>query len=261
MSRLGITSITQNPFKQSWKEGKAALGSWLMLASPIAAESMAALGWDFLVVDIEHSLVGFETMVSCFRAIQLGGAVPMARVPWNDTIWIQRSLDAGALGVIVPMVNNAEDARTAVANTKFAVQGIRSYGGCRIDPYVKGSYLEWADANLTVMVMIETIEAVRNADEILAVDGVDGMFIGPTDLALSMNLKAQDLGCEAHEKAIQTALKAAQNAGKIAGKFCMSQDDAIARVKQGFQLLTVGTDAFYLASAARAALTNVRSMK
>ena len=84
---------------------------------------MAQVGWDWLVVDAEHSPVGFETMVNCFRAIQLGGAVPMARVPWNDTVWIQRTLDAGALGLVVPMVNTAEDARAVVGNMRYATKG------------------------------------------------------------------------------------------------------------------------------------------
>ena len=102
MGGIGITKIVQNPVVQKLHGGQPAIGSWLSLCSPVAAEIMAHVGFDWLVVDAEHSPVGFETMVNCFRAIQLGGAVPMARVPWNDTIWIQRTLDAGALGLWCP---------------------------------------------------------------------------------------------------------------------------------------------------------------
>ncbi len=127
-------------------------------------------------------------MTGCFRAAQLGGAVPMARVPWNDTIWIQRTLDAGALGLVVPMVNTPDDARAVVANMRYATRGQRSWGSSRVAPYLAGEYREWADEHLTIIVMIETIGAVRQAEEILAVDGVTGCFVGPNDLALSMGL-------------------------------------------------------------------------
>ena len=140
------------------------------------------------MVDAEHSPVGFETMVNCFRAIQLGGAVPMARVPWNDTVWIQRTLDAGALGLVVPMVNTAEDARQLSAICAMRPRGQRSFGGSRVAAYIDGDYRTWADEHLAVIVMIETIQAVENAEAIMAVDGVVGCFIGPNDLVLSMGL-------------------------------------------------------------------------
>ena len=106
MGGIGMNKIVTNPVTDKLRSGQPTVGSWLSLCSPVVAETMARVGWDWLVVDVEHSPVGFEAMVNCFRAAQLGGAVPMARVPWNDTIWIQRTLDAGALGLVVPMVNN-----------------------------------------------------------------------------------------------------------------------------------------------------------
>src|SRR5688572_16684423 len=119
MSSFRRSTITTNPVRDKLRSGQPSVGSWLTLCSPVVAESMALVGWDWLVVDAEHSPVGFETMVNCFRAIQLGGAVPMARVPWNDTVWIQRTLDAGALGLVVPMVNCVADARSVVDNTRY----------------------------------------------------------------------------------------------------------------------------------------------
>src|SRR5687768_1140827 len=185
MSGFGRSTITTNPVTDKLRRGQPSVGSWLTLCSPVAAESMAQVGWDWLAVDLEHSPVGFETMVHCFRAIQLGGAVPMARVPWIDTIWIQRTLDAGALGLVVPMVNSAEDARTVVSNMRYATRGQRSFGGSRVAPYIDGDYRAWTAENLAIIVMIETVQAVERAEAILAVDGVVGCFIGPTDLAIS----------------------------------------------------------------------------
>src|SRR5690606_21826905 len=203
MGGIGISKIKSNPVTDKLRNGQPAVGSWLTLCSPVAAESMASVGWDWLVVDAEHSPVGFETMVNCFRAIQLGGAVPMARVPWNDTIWIQRTLDAGALGLVVPMVNTAEDAKHVVANMRYATKGQRSAGGSRIAPYIDGDYRTFADEHLAVIVMIETAEAVENVEAIMSVEGVVGCFIGPNDLMLSMGLTPKQIGPgKAHEDAI-----------------------------------------------------------
>lgn len=253
MGGLGRHTFATNPVLDRLRSGRPAVGSWLSLCSPAAAESMAQVGWDWLVVDVEHSPVGFETMVHCFRAAQLGGAVPLARVPWSDTIWIQRTLDAGALGLVVPMVNSAEEARAVVANMRFATRGQRSFGGSRVAAYVEGDYRAWADDNLAVIVMIETLQAVENAEAILAVDGVSGCFIGPNDLALSMGLGLEDTGPGTrHEAAMLEVLAAARRAGKAAGKHCFSAAEVSMRIGQGFQFLALSSDAALMIKAARA---------
>ncbi|HWQ13053.1 MAG TPA: aldolase/citrate lyase family protein [Roseiflexaceae bacterium] len=252
MSGMGKTRITTNPVTDKLRGGRPSVGAWLTLCSPVAAESMAHVGWDWLVVDAEHSPVGFDTMVNCFRAIQLGGAVPMARVPWNDTVWIQRTLDAGALGLVVPMVNSAEDARQAVSNMKYATRGQRSFGGSRVAPYIDGDYRTWADEHLAVIVMIETIQAVEQAEAILAVDGVVGCFIGPNDLALSMGLRPQDTGPGTeHEAAMLAVLAAAKKTGKAAGKHCFTAGEVTTRIGQGFQFLALASDAAFMTRAAQ----------
>ncbi len=251
MSGFGRSRIETNPVTDKLRNGQATLGTWLTLCSPAAAESMAHIGWDWLVVDAEHSPVGFETMVNCFRAAQLGGAVPMARVPWNDTVWIQRTLDAGALGLVVPMVNSAEDARSVVGNMKYATRGQRSFGGSRVAPYIDGEYRTWADEHLAVIVMIETIQAVEQAEAILGVDGVIGCFIGPNDLALSMGLTQKDMGPGTeHEAAMMDVLAAAKKTGKAAGKHCFSAAEVTMRIGQGFQFLALSSDAAFMAKAA-----------
>lgn len=252
MSRFERSTITTNPVTDKLRSGQPSVGSWLTLCSPVVAESMAQVGWDWLVVDAEHSPVGFETMVNCFRAIQLGGAVPMARVPWNDTIWIQRTLDAGALGLVVPMVNSAEDAKAVVSNMRYATKGQRSFGGSRVAPYINGEYRTWADQHLAVIVMIETITAVEHAEAIMAVEGVVGCFIGPNDLALSMGLTQKDMGPGTeHEAAMLHVLEAAKKTGKAAGKHCFSASEVTTRIGQGFQFLALSSDGVFLNRAAQ----------
>src|SRR4051812_4523998 len=251
MSSFGRSTITTNPVTVKLRSGQPSVGSWLTLCSAVAAESMAQIGWDWLVVDAEHSPVSFETMVNCFRAIQLGGAVPMARVPWNDTIWIQRTLDAGALGLVVPMVNSEEDAKHVVANMRYATKGQRSWGGSRVSAYIDADYRTWTEENLAVMVMIETVEAVQNVDAIMAVEGVTGCFIGPNDLMLSMGLSANEIGPgTAHEEAMMKVLAACKKAGKAAGKHCFSPAEVSQRIAQGFQYLALISDAAFMMKAA-----------
>lgn len=258
MNGLGITKIKTNPVTDKLRGGQPSVGSWLTLCSPSAAETMARIGWDWLVVDAEHSPVGFDTMVNCFRAIQLGGAAPMARVPWNDTIWIQRTLDAGALGLVVPMVNTADDAKGVVSNMRYATKGQRSFGGSRVAAYIEGDYRTWADENLAVIVMIETIQAVENAEAILGVEGVVGCFIGPNDLALSMGLTAKDMGPGTeHEAAMMEVLAAAKKTGKAAGKHCFNAAEVSARIGQGFQFLALMSDGALMGKAAREAFDSV----
>ena len=252
MTGIGSIKIKTNPVTDKLRSGQPAVGSWLSLCSPVSAELMARIGWDWLVVDAEHSPVGFDTMVNCFRATQLGGAVPMARVPWNDTVWIQRTLDAGALGLVVPMVNSAEDARSVVGNMKYATKGQRSFGGSRVASYIDGDYRTWTDENLAIIVMIETAQAVENAEEILAVEGVVGCFIGPNDLALSMGIHPEKIGPGTeHEAAMLEVLAAAKKTGKAAGKHCYSAAELSERIAQGFQFLALSSDAGLLGKAAR----------
>jgi 4-hydroxy-2-oxoheptanedioate aldolase len=250
VSGIGINKIKTNPVKDKLLKGEPAVGSWISLCSPVSAEMMARIGWDWLVVDVQHSPVGFDTMVNCFRAIQLGGAAPMARVAWNDKIWIQRTLDAGAMGLVIPMVNSVEEAKEAVASTRYSTKGIRSFGGSRLASYLDSDYRIWTEKNLLIMVMIETAQAVENVEAILSVDGVDGGYIGPADLALSMGLELGNPGPD-HEAAMLKVVEAAKKTGKIAGKHCTGSEDVNLRISQGFQYLALLSDAGLMAKAAR----------
>ena len=201
-----MISYEHNPVKEKLQAGKPVIGTWISLASAISAEAMAQVGWDWIVVDAQHSAIGYENLVRCFQAITGRGPVPMARVSWNDPVSIMRVLDAGAMGIVVPMVNSKGEAEHAVGASKYAPVGFRSSGGSRIAPYV-GDYFTWANQEILVVVMIETIQAVEQAEEILSVPGVDACFIGPGDLGASMGLHPSEVTqYPEHEEAMQRVL-------------------------------------------------------
>ncbi|NLV74006.1 MAG: 2-dehydro-3-deoxyglucarate aldolase [Chloroflexi bacterium] len=252
MPGIGFTRIGRNPVKEALISGDATIGGWITFSSAVVAEAMAPLGFDWLAVDIQHSPVGWDTTVSCFRAIQLGGGVPMARIPWNDPVWMQRTLDAGAMGLIIPMINCEADAVKAVANMHYSPAGERSYGGSRLRPYVQGDWKSWSDANMLCVVMIETVEAAQHSDEILSVPGVDACFIGPVDLALSMGIRLDQMGPGTeHEALIQHVLQVGQKVGTPVGKHCNDGAEVRQRIAEGFQFLACASDARFMTKQAQ----------
>jgi 4-hydroxy-2-oxoheptanedioate aldolase len=234
--------VKTNTVKRLLAEGKPAVGSWISLCSSISAEYMAHLGFDWLVVDTEHSPIGFETTVACFQAICTTPTIPMARVAWNDATLIKRILDAGAMGIVVPMALSADDAARAVAAAKYPPVGIRSVGGGRCMVY-GDDYFAWANDEIAVIPQIEHIEAVKRTREILSVEGVDAAFIGPNDLAWSMGTKP---GSPEHEEAIQEVLAVAKEIGRPVGIHTPSGEVAKMRIEQGFQFIAVASDAAYV---------------
>lgn len=243
-----------NTVKQKLAAGQPAVGTWLSLCSPLAAEYMAHMPWDWLVVDTEHSPIGFESTLHCFQAICTTDVIPMARVAWNDAQLIKRLLDAGAMGLVVPMVNSAEEAQRAVAAMKYPPDGIRSLGGGRAIVY-GDDYMLKANDQIACVVQIEHIEAVRHAEEILSVKGVDACFIGPNDLAGSMGLKPDmTVSNPEHEAAVQQVLRAAKSVGTPAGIHTPNAEHAARRIDQGFQFVAIASDANYMRQAGREAL-------
>ena len=257
MESAGPRKIKHNPVKKLLHSGRPAVGTWVQLGSVMSAELMATLGWDWVVVDAQHAPGGFETMTNCFRGIQLGGSVPMARVPWNDTVWIQRTLDAGALGLVVPMINSAADAERAVANCKYGGTGIRSYTGGRLAQYTDGDLVQWRNDNIVVIGMIETVSGVENAEAILSVEGLDGCFIGPRDLSISMGVTEMGPGTE-HEAAIMHVLETGKKVGTAVGKHCGDADEVNRCIEQGFQFLALSSDSQLMLKLAGEELAKVR---
>ncbi|MBM3216609.1 2-dehydro-3-deoxyglucarate aldolase [Candidatus Poribacteria bacterium] len=249
--------VKTNTTKRLLAEGKPAVGSWISLCSSISAEYMAHLGFDWLVVDTEHSPVGFETMVQCFQAICTTPTMPMVRVANNDVTLIKRVLDAGAMGIVVPMVLNAEEAKQAVAAAKYPPVGIRSVGGGRCMVY-GDDYFTWANDETCVIVQIEHIEAVQRTEEILSVSGVDAAFIGPNDLAWSMGTKP---GTPDHEAAIQQVLATAKRMRRAVGIHTPSGGVAKQRIEQGFQFVAIASDAAYAKAYGQVQLAEARSAR
>jgi 4-hydroxy-2-oxoheptanedioate aldolase len=249
MQGIGKTIIESNVVLDKLRRGEPSVGTWISLGTPISAELQAQVGWDWLLVDVEHSTVGYDGMVNCFRAAQLGGCAPFVRVPWNETIWIQRALDAGAMGVLVPMVGTRGDAEFAVSNTRYAPAGIRSNGGSRLSAYTGRDYSRWVEDNLAVMVQIETAEAVDNLAQIVSVPGIDACYIGTSDLMLSLGLG--EMGTE-HEKVVQQVLATCRAAGMPCGAWCNTGAEVARRIAEGFQFLNCGGDAGHMRAGAAA---------
>jgi 4-hydroxy-2-oxoheptanedioate aldolase len=244
-----------NTAKKLLRDGKPALGIWVNMPSVVGVEALASVGWDWLTLDVEHGCMDYETQQNLFIAIGANGTMPLARIPENDTAVIKRTLDAGAYGVVVPMVCTAEEAKRAADACRYPPHGVRSAGGGRWRYWGGHDYMDYANDEILCMVMIEHIDAVNRAEEILSVEGVDGCFIGPSDLSWSMGLRGKRN--EDHAKAIHHVLEAGKKVGKPAGIHCGSPDEVVRRMEQGFQFLACQNDASFMMSGVAAAFQTV----
>lgn len=232
------------------------VGYWIVLDSPVSTERVALTGWDYVAVDAQHGLMGYSGMLANLTAIDAAhGPAGVVRVESNSAAAIGKALDAGARGIIVPLVDDAEDAELAVRAARYPGRGARSYGpmrsGLRIGPVPAES-----DAAVLLLCMIETPEGLANVDEILAVEGVDGVYIGPSDLALAVGARFPgDPEVQAEfDAAVERVLGAARAAGKVAAIHTLSGDVARERIAQGFTFITVASDLSHLEAAARSHL-------
>jgi 4-hydroxy-2-oxoheptanedioate aldolase len=239
--------------REKWQAGEATLGVWLSMPSTISAEVTSRLGFDYVCVDTQHGAVEYQTAVTMFQAIELCGGLPITRVPWNEPGIIGKMLDAGAQGVIVPMVNNRAEAEAVVRACRYAPEGSRSFG-----PTVAGmrhaDYVEWATASVAVIPMIETTEALGNLDDIMSVPGIDAIYVGPADLSLSLGLKPRNNDGEAAFDEALTAIVAACGRHGIVPGIHASGALAGRRLEQGFRMLTVAGDVLALRSGLKAEL-------
>jgi 4-hydroxy-2-oxoheptanedioate aldolase len=234
--------MKKNLVKEKLAAGQPSVGAWLSLGSPWIAEIMAHMGFDWLVVDTEHGLSGFETTLHCFQAICTSDTMPMARVAWNDPALIKRLLDGGAMGLVIPMVNSPEDAERAVTAMKYPPEGNRSIAGGRAMIY-GADYMEWANREVMTIVQIEHHEAVKRAEDILTVAGVDVGFVGPMDLAASLGIPpGKHAGNPKNEEAIQAVVESGKKLGKPLGIYAFSAEDVNRRVEQGFQFVVLSND-------------------
>jgi 4-hydroxy-2-oxoheptanedioate aldolase len=246
-----VIEMKENTAKERMLRGEPAFGYALGMGSPLAAEALGSTGIDFLLLDTQHGSWGPDSTIAALSAMTAGSAVPMARVATNNYTLIGRLLDEGMLGIVVPMVDTAEDARRAAAACRYPPHGSRSWGWGRARAY-GADYADWIDGQMFVAVQIESATAVENAEAILATPGVDGCWVGPADLALSMGIHPRDAANrDEHARAIEQVLRACRNTGKIPGFAGNSPAHAVALARQGFRFLTAGSDlGFMLGGAA-----------
>lgn len=244
--------MRSNHVKHRLQAGEPSIGTWLALPSPEAAEYVATLPFDWLVVDAEHNAIDIRTLSQMFGVIAAAGIAPMVRIPWNSPENFKRVLDAGAWGVVVPMVNSRAEAELAVEATRFPPKGKRSVGGSM--PAVRfgaagGEYLKHADDEVLLVLQIEHIDGVEHADEILSVPGVDACFIGPNDLAASMGI-GLGVPLESDNDALNEAIaeiRAACARNKVAPGIHTSGASGInQRIAEGFQFLAMASELKYL---------------
>jgi 2-keto-3-deoxy-L-rhamnonate aldolase RhmA len=252
--------MIENTVKRTLAEGRAAVGHWISLPSPAVAELVAGLGPDWLVIDTEHAPTDGETVEDMIRGLGGTGVVPFVRVAGNDPVLIKKALDRGALGVVVPLVNTAEQAERAVSAARFPPDGIRGVAGVRANRYGVDlpAYLSTWNEQVMVICQIETPDALDHVDEIAAVPGANVLFVGPNDLSANLGLFRQ-FDHPAFRGALDRVLAAARRHHKTAGIMATHADDAVARLGEGFRFISIGSDTRLLTSAVTAALEQVRS--
>ena len=241
-----------NKLKTAWKEGKKTVNGWLAIPSGFSAEVMAQGGFDSITVDLQHGVQDYLSMVQCFQAMQVHPVLPMVRVPWNEPGIIGKVLDAGAYGVICPMINTKAEAEALVSYMRYPPAGKRSNGPIRAGIYGSSSgYQKTANEEILCMPMIETQDAIDNLDAILDVPGIDAVYIGPSDLAFSRG--GTPVLDQEGKEALDTyelILKATKKRGQNAGIHCMKPEYAARMLKMGFDMVTLGNDSGLLLNAA-----------
>jgi 4-hydroxy-2-oxoheptanedioate aldolase len=253
-------TLPPNRFKRGLAAGTPQIGFWLNLASPTAAEVCAGAGFDWLLIDMEHSPNELPDVVHTLRACEGGTAEPVVRVPWNDPVMVKRLLDQGARSFLFPFVQSAEEARRAVAATRYPPKGIRGFAGTtRANRYARvPDYAKRADEEICVLVQTETRKAVGEIEAIAGVEGVDGIFIGPADLAADMGHIANTQHPEV-QSAILEAGARIKRAGKAPGFLSLREDETRKVLAGGFVFVAVGTDVALLARQVDALAQKFRS--
>lgn len=248
-----------NKVRTIWEQGGHVLNGWLGIPNSFSAEVMAQLGWDSLVIDLQHGLIDYQTAVLMMQAISTTPVVPMVRVPWNDPAIIMKCLDAGAYGVICPMINNRDEAERFIGACRYPPLGYRSGGPTRALIYGGQDYQAKANETIVALAMIETTDGLENLDSICTTPGLDAIYIGPNDLSLSMGGKGGlDQTDPAVVAAINRILGACKRHGIKAGIHTGSVAYAKAMIGKGFDLVTVLSDNRILAQFGRQVVSEMR---
>ncbi len=248
-----------NRLRQLFADDLPAYGGWLSIPSSVSAEIAAHAGFDWLCIDMQHGVIDYQAAVTMLQAISTTDTVPIVRVPWNEPGIIMKALDAGAYGVIVPMVNTRAEAEAAAGACHYAPRGYRSYGPLRASIFAGRDYFDHADDTILCIPMIETKQAIENADEILSTPGVDACYIGPADLSVSLGLPPrQDHDGGPFTEALETVVDACKRHGVVPGVHAGTTTTARKRIAQGFRFIEMCADAESLARTTAADLKAVR---
>ncbi len=247
-----------NSLKRQLRNGEAVIGTWLSLGSIVAARFLARCGFDYLTIDMEHTLVGMETTTHMLAAIADAGGVPLVRVPAGKHDHIKRALDNGAFGVVVPMVTTRQEAAEAVAACRYPPRGTRSVGGSVHALNFDASpadYYARADEELLIVLQCEHIDTVRHFDEVYGGSGADAVFVGPNDLAASMrDPDGRPPSPEAFQQALRDILDGCRRCGIAAGIHTFSTDEARRRIAEGWQFIAINSELRMMTDAARQTL-------
>jgi 4-hydroxy-2-oxoheptanedioate aldolase len=247
-----------NGVREAWSAGRAVVNSWLGLPSSFSAEVMAHMGWDSLVVDMQHGMIDYTMMVPMLQAISTTDTTPLVRVPWNDPAYIQKALDAGAYGIICPMINNRAEAEKFAASMRYAPEGARSSGPIRASVYGGADYHAKANDIVLSFAMIETVEAMENLDDILSVKGIDAAYVGPSDLSISHGYPpGGDKPDQWMMDALKKVIDACKRHGKQPGLHCGAPAYAKKGIAMGFTFVTVGGDNRFMTMAGQAAVAEM----
>ena len=236
-----------NKVLETWRSGGQTIGAWVSSDSSYTTEIMAHLGFDWLCIDQQHGANDSSSMIPMLQAISTTDTVPFVRVKWNDPPTIMRALDAGAYGIVVPLVNNREEAERAVWACRYPPVGGRSSGPFRAGMYGGANYAAEANDNIACVVMIETAEALENLDDILSVDGVDAAYMGPSDLAYALGLTPTgDNSDPKHVETVQAIYDACRRHGVAPGAHTGSLEFTQRWLAHGFQMVTLGSDTAFM---------------
>ena len=250
--------MKKNGIQEAWNNGKNIVNGWSSIANTFNSEILAVSGFDSVTIDMQHGLVGYQKVVEMLQAISGYNITPMVRVPWNDPSMVMRCLDAGAYGIICPMVNTKEECEKFVAACRYPPKGNRSFGPIRARIYAGDDYCEHANDTLLNFAMIETSEAVDNLDKILSVEELDAVYIGPSDLAVTMGYAPG-----AYEKEVEDCLsyiiEMCKKKNIKAGIHCPDGKTVKERFDMGYNLGTISADAALLSQASKREIADAKN--
>ena len=251
--------MRENRLRTLWQQNKHAVNGWLAIPNGFSAEVMAHQGWDTLTVDLQHGVIDYAQMVTMLQAISTTATVPIVCVPWLEPAAIMKALDAGAYGIICPMVNTREDAQRLVAYTHYAPKGNRSFGPVRANLYGGADYATKANDTIVAFAMVETKQALDNLDAILSVEGLDAVYIGPSDLSLALGCRPvfDDVDPPVAQ-AIEHILERAKAHGVRAGVHNGVPEVAKRRAAMGFDFVTLSSDARILIAGSQQLLSAMK---